>query len=244
LTPKPQAEKILLEALKKNGKTLPDRLKAALTPDSILDPEHLALTIRTMTNGSAPGWDGLPNEFFKILAGRNEKDEGAPTPRPSRLAHLLAATYREMLEQGVMSQDVRIGVISLLFKDKGRRDNIDSYRPITVLTTLYKILSRAMAFHLGEVIHYLVDNAQSAFQKQKRTSDVSRLVQNIIDHCETEGLAGFIFFCDQHKAYDRVSWDFMQRVLSTMNLPDEFSCLTELLYSESETRMKINGHIG
>jgi len=29
-----------------------------------------------------------------------------------------------------------------------------------------------------------------------------------------------------------------------MNLPDEFSRLTELLYSESETRMKINGHIG
>ena len=107
------------------------------------------MTIRTMTNGSAPGWDGLPNEFFKILAGRNEKDEAAPTSRPSRLAHLLAATYREMLEQGVMSQDMRTGVISLLFKDKGRRDNIDNYRPITVLTTLYKILSRAMALRLG-----------------------------------------------------------------------------------------------
>ena len=73
---------------------------------------------------------------------------------------------------------------------------------------------------------------------------MSRLVQDIIDHCETEGLEGFILFCDQHRAYDRVSRDFMQRVLSTMNLPDEFSRLTELLYSESEIRMKINGHIG
>ena len=88
---------MLDEALKKDGKPLPDRLKAALTLDSILDPEHLAMTIRTTTNGSAPGWDGLPNEFFKIiLAGRNEKDEGAPTSRPSRLAYLLAATYREI----------------------------------------------------------------------------------------------------------------------------------------------------
>jgi len=120
------------------------------------------MTIRTMTNGSAPGWDGLPNKFFKILAGPNEKDKGAPTSRPSRLAHLLAATYREMLEQGVMSQDMRTGVTSLLFKDKGRRDNIDNYRPITVLTTLYKITSRAMALRLGEVIHYLVGSAQAA----------------------------------------------------------------------------------
>jgi len=140
-----------------------------------------------------------------MVAGRNEKDEGAPTSSPSRLTYLLAATYREMLGQGVMSQDMRTGVISLLFKDKGLRDNIDNYRPITVLTTLYKIISRAMALQLGEVIHYLVDNAQAAFQKQKPTSDVSRLVQDIIDHCETEGLEGFIPFCDQHKTYDRVS---------------------------------------
>jgi exonuclease III len=239
----PQAEKILLEALTKDGKTLPDRLKAALTIDSILDPEHLALTIRTLTNGSSPGWDGLPNDFFKILAGQNEYDEDEG-PRPSRLAHLLAATYREMLENGEMSQDMRTGVITLLFKDKGHRDNIDNYRPITVLTTLYKILSRAMALRLGEVIHHLVDNAQAAFQKQKRTSDVARLVQDIIDHCEEEGLEGFILFCDQHKAFDRVSWEFMQKVLGVMNLPEDFSRLTNLLYSKSETRMKINGHIG
>jgi len=72
-----------------------------------------------MTNGSAPGWDGLPNEFFKILAERNEKDEGVLTSPPSRLAHLLAATYQKMLEQGVMSQDMRTaGVISLLFMTK------------------------------------------------------------------------------------------------------------------------------
>ena len=43
------------------------------------------MTIRAMTNGSAPGWDGLPNEFFKILAGHNEKDEGAPTSRLSKI---------------------------------------------------------------------------------------------------------------------------------------------------------------
>ena len=101
-----------------------------------------------------------------------------------------------------MSQDMRTGVITLLFKDKGHRDNINNYRPITVLTTLYKIISRAMALRLGEVIHHLVDNAQAAFQKQKRTSDVSRLVQDIIGHCEEEGLEGFILFCDQHKAFD------------------------------------------
>ena len=89
---------------------------------------------------------------------------------------------------------MRTGVISLLYKDKGHRDDIDNYRPITVLTTLYKILSRAIALRLGDVIHHLVDNSQAAFQKQKRASDVARLVQDLIDHCEDQDLEGFIVF--------------------------------------------------
>jgi len=42
----------------------------------------------------------------------------------------------------------------------------------------------------------------------------------------------------------RVAWNFMLRVLETMNLPEEFTQLTNLLYTSSETRIKVNGHIG
>jgi len=48
-----------------------------------------------MKNGAAPGWDGLPNDFFKILAGCDEKDEDSSETKPSKLAHLLSASYRE-----------------------------------------------------------------------------------------------------------------------------------------------------
>jgi len=174
-------------------------------------------------NGAAPGWDGLPNDFFKILAGCDKKDEDSSETKLSKLAHLLSASYREMLAQGIMSIDMRTGIISLLYKDKGRRDDIDNYRPITVLTTLYNILSRAMALRLGEVIHHIVDNSQAAFQKQKRASDVARHVQDVIDLCDDQNEEGFIVFCDQYKAYDRVAWNFMLRVLETMNLPEEFT---------------------
>ena len=66
-----------------------------------------------------------------------------------------------------------------------------------------------MALRLEEVIHHIVDNSQSAFQKQKRASDVARLVQDIINLCDDQDEEGLIVFCDQHKTYDRVSWNFM-----------------------------------
>ena len=46
--------------------------------------------------------------------------EGDNSLKPSKLAHLLSATYREMLDKGSMSINMRTGVISLLYKDKGR----------------------------------------------------------------------------------------------------------------------------
>ena len=51
-----------------------------------------------------------------------------------------------------MSPHLCTGIISILFKDKGRRDDLRNYRPITVLCSLYKILSRAMALQLGTVL--------------------------------------------------------------------------------------------
>ena len=43
-----------------------------------------------------------------------------------------------MLAAGSMSPNMRTGIISLLFKDKGRCDDLRNYCPITVLYSLYK----------------------------------------------------------------------------------------------------------
>ena len=44
-----------------------------------------------------------------------------------------------MLAAGSMSRIMRTGIISLLFKEKGRRDDLRNYRSIPVLCSLYKI---------------------------------------------------------------------------------------------------------
>jgi len=124
-----------------------------------------------------PGGMASPTTSLRYLQAVTKKMR---TPQKPSLAnwHTSCLLPTAKLAQEIISIDMRTGVISLLYKDKGRRDDIDNYRPITVLTTLYKILSRAMALRLGEVIHHIVDNSQAAFQKQKCASDVARLVQD------------------------------------------------------------------
>ena len=77
-----------------------------------------------------------------------------------------------------------------------------------------------MALRLGEVIHHLVDSIQAAFQPGKRTSDVTRMVQDIIDNCEKKhDLSGVLAFCYQEKAYDRVNWDYISKFLDNSTYP-------------------------
>ena len=198
-----------------------------------------------MPNHSTPGIDGFSSEFFKTFAGTDGVDtqtdtncKTTKTPIANSFATLLSHAFREMLLTGTMTPNMRTGIVSLLYKDKGPRDDLRHYRPITVLCTLYKILSRAMALRLGEVIHHLVDSIQAAFQPGKRTSDVTRMVQDIIDYCKEHELSGVLAFCDQEKAYDRVNWDYMFKVLKQLNMHDEFITLVRLLLHENNLLSK------
>ena len=81
-----------------------------------------------MPNHATPGLDGFSSEFFKVFAGIDSKavDEstGSKSPAPNLLSALLAQAFREMLAAGSMSRNMRTGIISLNFKDKGRRDDL------------------------------------------------------------------------------------------------------------------------
>ena len=121
-----EAEATLLAALAQDGKTLPDEAKPKLSQDSILDPFHISRTIRGMPNHSTPGIDGFPWEFFKIFAGTDGVDtqtdtngKTTKTPIANSFATLLSHAFREMLLTGTMTPNMRTGIVSLLYKDKG-----------------------------------------------------------------------------------------------------------------------------
>ena len=75
----------------------------------------------------------------------NDKDdEGNIIVNP--FAKLITAALREAVTrpQGLPTEMSTV-VISLIYKDKGSRDSLQNYRPIAVMSVLYKILTRCMA---------------------------------------------------------------------------------------------------
>ena len=90
-----------------------------------------------MTTNKSPGYDGLPNEFYKHFW--------------NELKHIVVASFNEAFEMGELSESHKQIVISLLFK-KNDRMLFKNYRPISLPNVDYKILAFVLAKRIQKVI--------------------------------------------------------------------------------------------
>ena len=70
-----------------------------------------------------------------------------------------------------------------------------------------------------------------------------RTIQDIVNFCNSNALGGAILSLDQEKAFDRVDWGFMLRVLERMNFGPSFRAWVSLLYHNIFSRVVVNGHV-
>ena len=137
-----------------------------------------------------------------------------------------------------MSQ--RRGVISLLFK-KGDRTQLKNWRPITLLTTDYKILSKALAKRLHEVLPLIIHSDQTASIRGRTINDNARLLHDVIAYANTNSVPLAVVSVDQMKAFDRVSHDFPFKCLKRFGFGPSFIQWIQVLYNSVSSSVKVNG---
>ena len=71
----------------------------------------------------------------------------------------------------------------------------------------------------------------------------TRLLQDIVDDLNNRGMGGAILPLDQEKAFDRVDWAFLLRVLRKMNFGDSFCQWIMLFYSHIHSCLLLNGEL-
>eukprot|EP00965_Chrysotila_dentata_P237511 6201950-Pleurochrysis_carterae.AAC.1 len=85
-----------------------------------------------LAKGKASGPDRIPNKFYSTLA--------------NMLAPLYCKIFKHIHSNTRLPQGFANALISILYK-KGTRDDIRNYRPVTLLSSDYKIVTRILAEH-------------------------------------------------------------------------------------------------
>jgi len=127
-----------------------------------------------------------------------------------------------------------------LFKKKDPTD-IHNYRPITLLNTDYKILTKVLAIQLLDHVNQLVHPDQAGFIPNHSIFDHIRLAKAILNYVDATEEDGAILALDQEKAYDKIRHDYLWKTLEAFHLPQPFIQMVQALYNNAHTKVAING---
>lgn len=117
---------------------------------------------------------------------------------------------------------------SLIFK-KGDRLEHKNWRPIRLLNIDYKLCARALAGRLLKVLGLVVAPEQTCEVRGRFISENVGLLCNLVDFTSETGTSAAILSLDQEKAFNRVDWQFLFRVLSHLGFGPSFISWVRLL---------------
>ncbi len=128
----------------------------------------------------------------------------------------------------VLSQSFKTASIKLIPK-KGDASKLKNWRPISLLSCLYKVVSRALNNRLKKINGFIFSRAQKGFTKDRHIQEVLINVIEMIAHCKEYNVPGAISSIDQCKAFDSVSHKYMHEVYVLFGLGPNFIRLLETL---------------
>jgi len=161
---------------------------------STVTPECVLRAVSRLKNSNSMDFYNMSNNLLKeIISG---------------ILHPFTFCINLCLVNGFFPEELKISRVCPVYK-KGDRDRPESYRPISVIPTLSKVIELIVFDQVSNFLetNNLLSLSQYGFRRGKSTLDaIDDLVQAILKTFETRGFA-WATLCDLSKAFDCVSHD-------------------------------------
>ena len=190
--------------------------------DNPFSREELDTAYKQMRDLKAPGTSGMPTLPFKLL--------------PEDGMEKLLATFNEIMASGSVPADWKKGEVITLFK-KGDVLELGNRRPITLLETEYKILSKMVTNRMNDLIPQIIHKDQVGFIPGRIIYDNVLTAHEILKQEEK-----YTISVDFAKAYDSISHTTIFKVLEHLKFPARYIELIKGMISGSTARVR-NGDL-
>jgi hypothetical protein len=196
--------------------------------DAPVKEEEVKNAVFNMHPWKAPGPDGFPAGFYQkswdIVSSNVYRFVDNVWKNPSSIA------------------DVNQTDICLIPKVV-KPEYIHQFRPISLCNTNYKIVTKVIVERLKECIATLISPFQTGFVPGRNIHD-NIVVAKEMAHSmhQMKGRKGaFAIKVDLAKAYDKLSWEFIWRVLMEIGLPETLVNIVMHAVTSVMTNVKWNG---
>ncbi|CAF1011978.1 unnamed protein product [Brachionus calyciflorus] len=168
--------------------------------------EEFIKALKNLKNNAAPGSDGINNTILKRL--------------PLNYLNRIFNFFNASLKLGHVSAIWKSSLITMIPKKDKPRDEISSYRPISLINCISKWLEKIINEKLKNWVESenLLPTTQAGFRKNKRTHDqILRLNQDILSNFNKKRLTGAVFF-DLEKAFDKTPHSGIMESINSLNI--------------------------
>ncbi|XP_058775361.1 uncharacterized protein LOC131649626 [Vicia villosa] len=119
--------------------------------------------------------------------------------------------------------------------------SLDEYRPIFLISSMYRILAKLLASRLKMVLGKLISTCQSAFLPNRNMLDGVLVLNESLDFAERFNKRCMMVKVGFEKAYDCVSWDFLWYMLERTGFGVKWRSWIEALVFNSSMSILVNG---
>jgi len=190
--------------------------------------DECEVAMRQMADNKSPGDDGLPVEFYKQFW--------------PELKEMLFTVYKHSLTCGEFYGSMTRGIIRLLPKPEKDLLHIKNWRPITLITVDYKILSKVLANRLKRYLSKIISEDQAGFIKGRYIGENIQSLLEIADEIAEKGEEGLMLSLDIEKAFDSIEFPFLFQAMAAFGIGEEFQSMIQTLYSNTSSSVMNNGY--
>ena len=204
---------------------IPTPAKEACERD--LSMGDLTEALKRMPDGKSPGQDGFSAEFYKKFQ--------------TKLLPILTKVAWECQERQKMSDTQRNAILTLLYKNKGEKTDLNNWRPISLLCVDYKIITKALSHKIQGALADIINASQTAGIKNRSINNNLWLLRDMIQHDNENKNATVMISLDQYKAFDMVNHSLMFKVLEKFGFGPKFVGWIKTLYTDCTSTIQNNG---
>ena len=169
-----------------------------------VEEAEVRAAVFSMHPNKAPGPDGMTPLFFQRYWNDIKTD--------------VVSAIQSFLSHGHLLKSINETSIILIPKVENPIA-LANYRPISLCNVLYRILAKILANRLKKVIALCISSSQSAFVPGRQIVDNIILAHEIMHFLKSKRKGNTAFMTlklDMAKAYDRVEWKFVGRMMLKM----------------------------
>jgi exonuclease III len=189
--------------------------------------EEIGKALKQLENGKSPGSDGFTTDFYKFFW--------------PDIKNTVLESFNHANQLGRLSIDQRRGIINLIPKKNKDPRLLKNWRPISLLNTDYKIITKALANRIKKVLPTVINPDQVAYLKERFIGQNIRTIWDVLGYTKLMGKKGIIAFLDFEKAFDTIQWCVIYDALTQFNIGPNFINWVHTIYNESVACVTNNG---